>query len=226
MEATILWTARSTNAKNGDVPQGFIGRTRVESMRTCEKAGCPMRPTKYGGDPDSPRCYSQCGTPGMAHSAMCKAHAKGKRYDLTTALEQRAPDAKIVRLGAVGDPVGCPEAIAEAIPAIQDAGLTLIGYTHAWRTMEGWQCDLMASCDSLAEADEAAAAGWRCAVVLDGAHEGRTWTTPGGAKGVVCPAMMAPGKVTCNSCRLCDPARSGPHVGFPDHGPGSVRRGR
>jgi hypothetical protein len=82
----------------------------------------------------------------------------------------------------------------------------------------------MASTDTLEDADEAIARGWKVATVLPSDHNERTWTTPGGNKGIVCPAMMAPGKVTCNSCRLCDPSKAGPHIGFPDHGPGSKRR--
>jgi cytochrome c5 len=86
----------------------------------------------------------------------------------------------------------------------------------------------MASCDDLSEVDGALAAGFRVAVVLPWNHEGR-FTTPNGAKGIVCPAMAAESKgrkVTCNDCRLCDGSKPGPVIGFPNHGPQASHKRR
>ena len=63
--------------------------------------------------------------------------------------------------------------------------------------------------------------GFRVAAVLPWSFQGRTFTTPGGTKGIVCPAILSPEKVTCNDCRLCDGSKPGPVIGFPDHGPGT-----
>ena len=43
--------------------------------------------------------------------------------------------------------------------------------------------------------------------------------TPGGAAGVICPAVKTDNDITCNDCRLCDGSKTGPVIAFPDHGP-------
>jgi len=214
----ILWTARSKNRKNDDVPQGYIGRTREESKATCKKAKCPMLEGKNGR-----HCYAQKGTPSWAHANICKAFAKGRDYSLETALKKRNPKAKIVRLGAVGDPVGAQQETLEAYGKVKKAGLLFIGYTHAWKAMPNFHDVLLASCDTLEEADRAIQCGWKPCVVLPHDHQGRVFLTPKGNKGIVCPAMLAPGKVTCNTCRMCDASKKTPVIGIPDHGPGRNR---
>ena len=60
--------------------------------------------------------------------------------------------------------------------------------------------------------------------VLPSTHEGKTFATPAGRKGIVCPAQLPGSAVTCATCGLCavaDPRR--PIVGFLAHGP-AVRR--
>lgn len=225
-EAQILWVGcRSRNPKTGAIPQGFIGASREESLSTCDLAECPMRPKSRGGEPGR-RCYSQCGRPGMAHSSVVRGYERDPgRYDLRRVLADLHPDAKAVRIGAVGDPVGCPRRVKAAADRIRQAGLAVLCYTHGWRKRPSLRRYSMASCDSLAEADEAAAKGWRVAVVLPGDHEERRFTTPNGRRGIVCPAMASGGKVQCNDCRLCDASKAGPVIGFPDHGPGSRRKG-
>lgn len=96
------------------------------------------------------------------------------------------------------------------------------------RSAERGDQDLfVASANTLDDGDKALAAGFsRTVVVLpwDAYEQGRTFTTPAGEKGVICPALAAHSKgkrLTCNQCGLCDPQATGPRVvGFPDHGPG------
>ena len=66
--------------------------------------------------------------------------------------------------------------------------------------------------------DEAIGLGFRATVVLPYDFKGRRFTTKGGAKGIVCGAILSD-KVTCNNCRLCDASKPGPVIGFVDHGP-------
>jgi hypothetical protein len=155
---------------------------------------------------------------------MTKAHAKGKNYTLRGALATASKAAKMVRLGSIGDPAGLsPLDGAYIREAVKREGLALIGYTHGWALDKSrrWKGSIMASCDTLAQADQAIADGWRATVVLPHDHTARVFETPDGHKGVVCPAMLQPEIVTCNTCRLCDGSKAGPVIGFPDHGPGA-----
>jgi len=226
MNMKYLCTATSRNTKTGNVPGISIGDTRADSIRSCADVGCPLLHQKYGGQggKGKPTCYAQHGSPSFAHSAMVKASARGKDYSLATALDNAARSARMVRVGVIGDPAGLSRLDGAIIRSlVAGAGLALVGYTHGWtrKAAKHWRGSLMASCDSLADADRAIASGWRATVVLPWDHKGRTFNTPDGHKGIVCPAILAPSKVTCNDCRLCDASMRGPVIGFPDHGPGT-----
>ena len=215
MSVEVLWTGTTKNVKTGPVPTGWIGATIDQSARSCEAVGCPLRRQQDGG---SGQCYAWAGTPNMAFHSMVKARARGKVYDLAGALFNRVHRAKMVRIGAIGDPaVLSPMAAAFIRSKVRAAGLALVGYTHGWRFADHWRGHLMASCDSLAECDEAIDQGWRACVILPVDHPGRGFATPAGRVGVVCPAQRGP--VTCNDCRLCDGSTRGPVIGFIDHGP-------
>lgn len=73
---------------------------------------------------------------------------------------------------------------------------------------------LMASCETLDQADEAAARGWRAAALLPRDHEGTTFRTPEGRAGVLCPWDRD--GTTCNTCRMCSVWEhpEGPVIGF------------
>ncbi len=207
----VLWTARSTgNAKTGDIPTAWIGGTRAESLESC--GDCPLLESK--------RCYAQFGSAALGHGHILRARAKGARYDLATALRNRADSARAVRVSAVGDAGALPVEWYQTVAAkVRAAGLAVLAYTHQWRTRTDLAGEVMASCETPREADQAMRLGFRATVVLPSTHTKRTFRTPSGATGIVCPAIRAPGRVTCNTCRLCDGARPGPVIGFPEHGP-------
>lgn len=211
-----LWVKGANNEKTGDVPTMWIGRTREESLKSCE--GCPLL---EGG------CYAQFGRPAMAHSGMTRAHKRGKDYSLETALANSRRAAKMARLGGIGDP-GALRNVKAVIRKIRDFGLDAVGYTHHWRGRPDLAGELMASCETLEGADQAIDSGYRAAVVLESdflaKNKGRKFTTPKGRNGIVCPAIVSNNKVTCNDCRLCDGSKPGPVIGFPDHGPKSRRK--
>ena len=224
-----LCTSISTNLKTGNVPTIWIGATRSESIRSCIEVGCALLHKKHGGQGggDNPTCYAQSGTPAMAHSSISKAADNGKDYSLEHALNHGSRAAKIVRVGAIGDPAALsPIDSAYIRQTIKRAGLSLVGYTHGWlmKTAQHWRGSLMASCDNLEQADQAIANGWRVAVVLPYDHIDRKTYTPDGHTVIVCPAILKPEIVTCNSCILCDASKPGPIIGFPDHGPGRARK--
>lgn len=106
-----------------------------------------------------------------------------------------------LRLGSAGDPAAVPaEVWAQILPRV--AGHT--GYTHQWR--EPFAAHLrgvvQASCDTLADLDEARRAGWRTFTVLPIGVADPTAT-------VHCAASAERGaKTSCEKCGLCDGSRA------------------
>lgn len=214
-----LWLAGSNNKKTGNVPTLWIGRTLQETGLSC--VGCALAPRHLGGDED---CYAW-GTPARALRSIQAAAARDpERYTVNKALSNSKRSAKMARLGAIGDPGRLPlDYLKRSIRKVRALGMDAVGYTHHWRelpSLAGW---LMASCDSLDEVDGALAEGWRVAVKVPWDFLGDEGTgrfkTPGGAAGVICPAVKTDNDITCNDCRLCDGSKTGPVIAFPDHGP-------
>lgn len=215
----LLWTPAAQNRKTGRVPTAYVGETRADTWSSCE--GCALR-----GD----TCYAWAGT--QARFGLSKIHAgftrEPWRYTLAHALKHRQRDARIARVTAIGDPTRANRAeLLASLHLIRRAGLRVVGYTHFWREEEGeaLKRELMASCDSPAQADEAIALGWKATAVLPWDHvetHGKFFVTPAGRRGVVCPAQRLD-RVTCNSCGMCDPQhrvwRAGKThaIGFLDH---------
>ena len=210
-QESALYTATTRNRKTGNVPTMAIGRTRQESKDSC--AGCPFL--------DTGECYAQNGTVAMGHNSMVKGYQKKpERYSLKRALANRLASAKMVRLGSIGDPGALPGGyLADVLDAITEEGLDPVGYTHHWRGRPDLAGLLMASVETLAQADQAIRAGFRAAVVLPWNWTDQRFKTPEGNAGIVCPAILKPDVVTCNTCRMCNGAKAGPVIGFPDHGP-------
>lgn len=267
---SFLSTSTSTNGKTGNVPQIMIGATREESIQSCRDVGCPLLHRKHGGQGGcteatettpahtKPVCYSQSGTGAIAHASACK---KAERtadtpqtneglIGLANSLKYRTAAAKIVRLGTIGDPAALSRNVLfQMFAMVENAGLRMIGYTHGWKTMENaasvefMKRRVMASCDTLAQADEATILGWQAAVTLPSstAIDARP-KTPGGRPVLLCPAMTSKARykllrakkevgtitsdeekvligiriVTCDTCRLCSGDKKD-IIGFPLH---------
>jgi len=223
MQANLVVVARSKNAKTGDVPTVWVGRSLEESRASC--AGCEQLETG--------NCYAQYGSPSFAISSIHRSAAKAKswrRYTIHRALKQRAPSARLVRFSALGDVARADrEQVTEAFAASRHAGLAIVGYTHFWSSDGKWlRGKLMASCDSPSAAVRANAAGWRAAIVMPAGTTGTMRNLDGSVFAVECPAIAAAryGKTfTCNDCAsgkrgaLCDATVEGPNVYFADHGP-------
>jgi len=106
---------------------------------------------------------------------------------------------RVVRWGAYGDPALIPLPIIRKVSAVA-AGRT--GYTHQWRVYPELRPYLMASCDSIEDAIDATANGWRYFRV---ASKGETGIR---RNEIVCPASAESGKrTTCENCRLCSGSR-------------------
>lgn len=228
----VLTYPMTENRKTGNVPTVAVG-TPEARRASCD--GCPLRPKVEGGDG---RCYAR-GASGRVEMGLNnghKAEAQGRRVSYlrgrngyVAALEARALSARIVRFGASGDPAIWPMALWAVLRAEAVAReLVPIGYTHQWRKPEAAHLrgQLMASCDTEQDVQDALAAGWFPALIVPIDHAGRAFDLSAiGARGVVCPAQQPGSTVTCNTCRLCDGrVRGRVVVCFRDHSAASRAR--
>lgn len=109
--------------------------------------------------------------------------------------------ARGIRWGAYGDPAALPSSVFDGW-----AGQTrTTGYTHQWRdpASQHLRGTMMASANSVADAEQAAAMGWRVFRVIP--KEDAGLPLMGGE--VTCPAAAEAGaKATCRECGLCNGA--------------------
>lgn len=123
---------------------------------------------------------------------------------------------RTVRLGAYGDPCVVPMEISKVIV---DNCLRHTGYTHRWLdegfNVKGWAPLVMASVDSVIQAEMAVDMGMRYFRVSKGMDAISL-------NEVRCPASVEMGKrTTCEKCTLCSGTRSkGKNIVIADHGPG------
>lgn len=196
-------TTSSGNRKTGDMIQTWILRKNIDPvqalMRGLDASVCGD--CYHRGTADRPRtCYVNVG---QAPLAVWNAYRRGS-YEHRSLQSLIQAQGKPVRMGAYGDPVAVPWA---AWAGIHEAP-KWTGYTHQWRRLVAtpFRNVLMASCDSVAEMAEAAAAGWRTFRV-----------GPAGAHDIPCPSERG---VQCADCGLCSglQAPTAPSIFIPAHG--------
>ena len=195
--------SRSENTKTGAMIQVYI-LYRHESPLNAIRSGndsaicgrCPHR-AEYDSDgaiEGTRRCFVNIG---HAPRAVWNCYQRGGYTYANGDYSQFA--GRIVRWGTYGDPAFIPMNIVRRVSAIA-AGRT--GYTHQWRAYPELRPYLMASCDSIEDAIEASARGWRYFRVA------RKGDTVKRANEISCPASHEAGKrTTCESCRLCNGSR-------------------
>jgi hypothetical protein len=96
-------------------------------------------------------------------------------------------------------------------------------YSHAWRDLEpdvAPGVTVNASCESAADIETAAAAGWPTTVVDPGGDDTLIGQTIAGRKVVQCPQQTR--GLTCEDCRLCARPNRRSTVAFVVHGSGSA----
>lgn len=224
----VLVTARSDNAKTGDVPTVWVGASLEHSRASCH--GCPML--------HSTTCYAQFGqvSIGLRSIERSKKRTGMRQYKARVAIDaalnqRRKVKPRMLRVSAIGDAARASVAqLDDAMTYARKRGLAIVGYTHFWGSLEGaWlKGQLMASCNSLDELREAESRGWRATLVVPTGTTGTMRREDGSILAVECPAIAAARRgshYTCNDCAsnkrgaLCDASRPGPHVYFADHGP-------
>ena len=215
--AVFLQESESKNAKTGNTANLWVRGRTVAHM--CP-ADCVRRP-----DPDMlvqlakgksgvKVCYAWRGKAGL--------HV-GKVTQSATRIElRRAVGGRKVRSAVIGDTGMIPADVwADLQISLARAGASaFLGYTHNWRNAPWLRDSHMASCDSQAEHLEAQSLGWRTFTV----EPANTAIWRGKRDGqAVCPAVVSNGRVTCDTCGMCDGlAGAGkPDIVVPAHGAGA-----
>ena len=205
----------SGNEKTGDMVQSYVLPVQTaphDAIYTGANRGvcgdCPHRPLKAG------TCYV---TVDNRRTGITSVHRVARRLqpDVEGAVAALKAAGAPLRLGAWGDPAMVP---FEVVQRLADAAPGHTGYTHQWRTCDPrFRAVLMASVDTLEEARQATAAGWRYFRV-------KAATEPDLPSEVHCPASTERGnRITCAKCRLCG-GQAGrliakrPHVVIDVHG--------
>lgn len=181
-------TFSGKNAKTGALVQTWIMRADYEphiALKTgLDKSvcgNCKHRPANLGS------CYVRVF---QAPLSVYRAYKRGK-YAKAPRGWAKGLD---VRLGSYGDPAAVPTRVWAAVK--RDAR-SATGYTHQWRAHADLMPYCMASVDSVEEAFEARAMGWRTFRVRT-KEEGRM------GREFVCPASDEAGKkLKCADCMRC-----------------------
>jgi hypothetical protein len=212
----VIATLESDNTKTGDMIQTWILRAdlspveAVASGRDASICGdCPLR-----GDRGVGRgCYVNVG---QAPQSIWRAFRRRRYPRYSVAKHGPWFVGRSLRLGAYGDPTASPFEAWESV--LNFAGRLRTGYTHQWRACDQrWRDVLMASVESMEDAEAAAAAGWRTFRVRrsDG-------LLMAGER--VCPASDEGGKrKQCVDCYGCSGAEYG-RGGYAIVGHGSAPR--
>ena len=211
---------KSSNRKTGAMVQTYILRTDVSPVEAI-KAGqdssiCGDCPHRGDGTGKARTCYVNVGQGALA---VWKAYKRG-RYPVA---EWSDFEGRAIRFGTYGDPMAAPFGVWDMLSTI---GGMHTGYTHQWRTLRDadlftralWAHILMASVDTLADAQEAQELGFRTFRVAQDAEK---------ASGeVLCPASEEAGrKLLCETCGACNgrqSARKG-SIMIPLHGSSAVK---
>lgn len=183
-----LLQLRTSNSKTGDIPSIWIEPDNVDIANPRSTCGdCPLR---AGG------CYVDA-----RGVFSIRAATQGKAL-APWADVRRIVAGRVLRLGSHGDPLALPLPLIRRLVGLASA---TVGYTHHWRRHKspatgGWlQSAIMASVENSADAKEAQRLGWRT-------YRIRPWDTPLEPGEIQCPAVVRPGAVTCQQCKVCGTA--------------------
>ena len=219
-----LVQATTRNKKTGDVPTVIIGRTKERTIQSCIDSGCDMLPEKMGGNGKYKEynlkpCYAHSSTVSWATASIRRAIKKGTRsiedYSLQNAFRLSSRTAKVFRLSSIGDAsVLTRPQMEEIAKEGKKYNLKPMGYIAGWKNKgkEYFKQYVLASNFTMEQADEAVSQGWRSTVILPADTTTKTFVTPAGNKGIVCPEQtqqrlnpdITPRKkITCNICGLC-----------------------
>jgi hypothetical protein len=217
-----ILTLKSTNRKTGNMAQVWIlceDVNPVDAVQTGKDVSicgdCPHR-RKYVYDAQRDEykwvrsCYVNVG---QGPNSIYKAYKRGAYVDSTSwDLKKYASiiGKRRIRWGAYGDPSVIKPGIVIALSAY---AMGHTGYTHQWRKefASPFKGIFQASCDGFNDYLEATAHGWKTFTVVN------KNATINYAK--QCPATVQNSVAQCQTCKLCDGAKSDIFVHA--HGTGS-----
>jgi hypothetical protein len=217
----ILVQATTRNQKTGNIPTIIVGQNQNDVVKSCMQSGCKLLHTKLGGKGEYKElglkpCYAHNSSVSWATKSIFRALDKGTKalddYSLTEGFRMSARTAKYFRCSSIGDISSIShkrfnEILKEGIKY----GLKPLGYT-ADKTATHLKESLLLSCPTIEETDQAVNEGWRATTIFQSWNGKKTFTTPSGHKGIVCPEQtqsksgkeITPrNKITCNDCGLC-----------------------
>jgi len=217
----ILVQATTKNKKTGNIPTIIVGQNQNDVVKSCIQSGCKLLHKKLGGsgeykDLGLRPCYAHNSSVSWGTKSIFRAIEKGTKvledYSLYDGFRMSARTAKYFRCSSIGDISAIEEHRFKVI--LKEAaiyGLKPLGYTADKRAVHLKE-HLLLSCPTMKETDEAVNKGWRATTIFKSWDGKKTFTTPQGHKGIVCPEQtqsksgqeITPrNKITCNDCGLC-----------------------
>lgn len=212
-------THKSTNRKTGPIP------VSTTSEDTCPTS-CPWR---------GKGCYAN-GGPLRIHWRKVSLEDRGTGFSIFLEHIRSLPPGSLWRHNQAGDLPGQQEIIDHRkLRSLALASSHVKGFTYTHKPVLGrgrtairnrvaieryntLGFTINLSGDSPEHADQLLKLGIApVTTVLPSDFEGRSFVTPEGNKGIVCPAAVRDG-ITCSSCKLCANYRRTYIIGFPAHG--------
>jgi hypothetical protein len=240
-----LASVGSSNVKTGRMVQTWIMRADMHpseaSARKCDASVCGLCSRRHSLDGD---CYvAIVHAPRSVWESWDRQGRPGTNWTDEQSILALQTDARAngLRIGSYGDPMAVPaEVWQDLISAL--APRSVVGYTHQWNrawsfvttpgsfhryTMAGYEWfreNVMASCDSVAEAELARSLGWRFFLAIPNE------THRAFALGAIqCPATRDSNPLTCDRCGICNGAQgkaTRASVFLMEHGVRSVSKGK
>lgn len=224
-DIVALASVGSSNVKTGSMIQTWIMRADLHpseaSARKADASVCGQCPRRHslGGD-----CYVQIvHAPRSVWESWDRQGRPGENWSDERQILALQSDARAygLRLGSYGDPMAVPYTVwQDLISALQPR--SIVGYTHQWdasarilatfdRAGYSWFRDqIMASCDSTADAKQARSLGWRFFLAIPESDFLGDWPPNGrtvmGA--IQCPATVS--DRTCDECGACNGSQGRP----------------
>ena len=216
-------TKRSANVKVGKIP-----------VTTSSQATCPTTCPMYQG------CYAKTGFHLKMHWDKVTSGERGGSWtDLCNYIRSLKPN-QLWRHNQAGDlpydKFGDDELIT--LPLLKDLvdankSSNAKGYTYTHHKLNTHNKEAIkyankngftvnASCESLAQADDAIAQGLPAVCVVNSDQSKCPTHTPAGHKVTICPAQLHE-KVTCSNCKLCSYNNRSQVVAFLAHGNGKKK---
>ena len=212
-------TKVSSNAKTGKMP-----------VTTTEESSCPTTCPFAGGS-----CYAKSGFHLRQHWQKVSSGERGTDWQgLLDFIKSMKPDTiwrhnQAGDIPHVSDPDGNElmrlDLLKGLVEANKESGARGYTYTHHKRNTHNVEAikyankngfTINASCESLADADEAISQGLPAVCVVDNSKETPT-RTPDGHRVLVCPAQTKD-DVTCKTCGICQQSNRKVVVAFLTHG--------